>query len=157
MAKAPLQAPIAHVEFRWVTASRIATTAGLPCACSHSATRASSASNELCADTFQAIARNRIPATMNAVHPAIASARGERLRGCGSRSSTTPPATILAGECLGRGALEAAASQHVLLDLDAPRRDPQQVERVRLLARAARGRRARLQEKRREPRDLVDG
>src|SRR5918999_2030703 len=148
MAKAPLHAPIAHVEFRCVTASRNATSAGLARACSQSATRASSAASELSAVTFQAIARNRMPATMNALHPAIASARGERLRGCGSRSSTAPPGAVFSpSKDFARSALESSATQRVLLHLDAPRRDAQQVERVRLLARAPRGGSARLDEK----------
>src|ERR671919_1735879 len=96
------------------------------------------------------MARKSRPATANALQPAIASARGERLGGCGLCRSTAAPArmTVLPLEGLRGGSHEGAAPQRVLLDLEAPRPDLEQVEGVRLLARAARARGARLHEQR---------
>src|SRR6185503_14407995 len=148
MAKTPLQAAIATVELRCVTARKNAISAGEPRACSQSETRRSSAASELRAVRFHAIARKSPPASANAVQPAMASARGERLRGCGSRRSIPPPAVVLAPEDVLRGAHEFRAAHRIRLDLDAPARHPEHVEGVRLRARAVRGRRPRLDQER---------
>src|SRR5688500_13663598 len=122
---------MANVELRCVTASITAVSGAVACACSQSARRVSSAASAPRAETFQAMSRKSTPASANAVQPAIASARGDRLCGCALRRSTAHPPGRAALECLGAGAHEAGAVQHVLLDLNASALHPQQVEQIR--------------------------
>src|SRR5919197_4947454 len=105
--------------------------------------------------TCQAMTRKMLPAMRNALQPAMASARGERLGGCRFLRSTASPAAAPALEGFGRDAAELAATQDVLINLYALGRNAQQVERIGLRARARRSRRPRLHHERGKSRDAI--
>src|SRR2546428_4782898 len=84
IALAPAMAP---GECRLVSAKKNAVSAPSVWPCSRAASRPSRATSALRPVTFHAMARKISPATRNALHPATASARDERLGGCGLRSS----------------------------------------------------------------------
>src|SRR3989442_15791903 len=96
--KSALAPPIAPGECRLVSAKKNAVSAPSLWPCSQSASRLSRATSALRPVTFHAMARKISPATRNALQPATASARGERLGGWGLRrpggggGSPPPPA-----------------------------------------------------------------
>src|SRR5919197_1597288 len=107
--------------------------------------------------TCQAMTRKMLPAMRNALQPAIASARGERLGGCRFLRSTASPAAAPALESFGREAAELAATQDVLVNLYALGRNAQQVERIGFRARSRRRRRPRLHHERGKSGDAIRG
>src|SRR5713226_6607021 len=84
IALAPAMAP---GECRLVSAKKNAVSAPSVWPCSQAASLLSRATSALRPVTFHAMARKISPATRNPLQPATASARGERLGGCGLRSS----------------------------------------------------------------------
>src|SRR5256886_1654801 len=85
--KIALSPAMAPGECRLVSAKKNAVSAPSVCPCSQSASLLSRATSALRPVTFHAMARKISPATRNALQPASASARGDRLGGGGFRSS----------------------------------------------------------------------